>query len=177
MVSWLNFIIILFFITLRSLLWIGSYNVVEAKRRLWYFQTGKTSFGNLVLAAHRDSPSLWLEPFDKQNVNQKWEVGWQGSQGEFTMFNYGTEQFLACAGGNERALFLSDSEPVGNAFKFTFGGRERWNAAALQCFMDSGQNIDAKSRHNNGPTMDPVAARGWRHGYQMELTWNKVPAT
>ncbi|MGW7002334.1 hypothetical protein ACWGCW_05775 [Streptomyces sp. NPDC054933] len=56
------------------------------------------------------------------------------------------------------------------------GRRGRLGANALQSFWDSGQNVDAKSPDGDSPRTDAVHTRGWRHGYQRELTWNAITA-
>ncbi|MCY1077037.1 hypothetical protein [Archangium lansingense] len=109
-----------------------------------------------------------LEKQDIFNLAQVWEL--TGPDDQFTIVNYLTGQYMAYFGGNEVELQLVDDAPGGKAGFFSWGGKESWGASALQCFSDSGQNVDAG---RNTPTTGNVRTRGWRHGNQRELTWIK----
>jgi hypothetical protein len=79
--------------------------------------------------------------------------------------------------GTSNGLVYVRNAVGGNQEYWSWGGEESWGFCALQSFQDSGQNVDAKAITSDTPRVDPVRTRGWRNGYQRELTWTKIPVT
>ena len=138
------------------------------------------AFTDYVLCASADNSSVWLKT--KASAAGNAYCAWMqfGGDGQFTLFNVGKSQVLACTGGDVGPVVVEQPGTSGlgsNAEQFSWGGTESWGSRALQCYYDSGQNVDAKASDGDYPRTDPVRARGWRHGYQRELTWNEVVAS
>lgn len=131
------------------------------------------AFPGYVLCASANDESVWLKPKDPTNAYCLWKR--LGPSSEFSLYNAAKDQYMSYTGGNEGAVVMEDQDtsPLGpNGQLWSWGGQEDWGAAALQSFWDSGQNVDAKSPDGwNIPRTDPVHTRGWRHGFQRELTW------
>ncbi|MFC0540366.1 hypothetical protein [Kutzneria chonburiensis] len=137
------------------------------------------AFNDQVLCASPTNQSTWLQSKGAAAGNSYCQWMQIGGDDRFGLINLGKLQVMACSGGDVQPIVMepSNSSPLGgNAELFSWGGWEDWGYRALQCFYDSGQNVDAKSPNGDTPRTDPVRARGWRHGYQRELTWNEVPA-
>ncbi|GGN34035.1 hypothetical protein GCM10012285_05810 [Streptomyces kronopolitis] len=127
-----------------------------------------------ILCASPNDDSVWLQSITFGNPYCQWiQIG---DNGHFTLFNLAKNKVMAYEGGNEGPLVMEGlSFPTRVQQQFSFGGRESWGASALQSSLDIGQNVDAKNSYNDDPrTTEPVHTRGWRHGHQMELTWNTV---
>ncbi|WP_433859206.1 hypothetical protein [Streptomyces kronopolitis] len=130
-----------------------------------------------VLCASPNDDSVWLQSMNSSNPYCQWiQIG---DNGRFSLLNLAKGKVMAYEGGNEGPVVMESlSFPTPHQQQFSFGGREGWGANALQSFLDSGQNVDAKNSYNDDPrTSEPVHTRGWRHGHQMELTWNVVPVS
>lgn len=127
-----------------------------------------------ILCASPNDDSVWLQKITYSNPYCQWTQS--GDDGRFALFNVAKNKNMAYEGGNEGPLVMeTTSFPTPHQQQFSFGGREGWGAYALQSFLDSGQNVDAKNSYNDDPrTSEPVHTRGWRHGHQRELTWNVV---
>ncbi|MDT0469473.1 hypothetical protein [Streptomyces gibsoniae] len=135
------------------------------------------TFHGYVLCASPKDESVWLKPINTSDLYCSWMAFGPASQ--FTLFNPAKGQVMAYTGGNEGAVVMEapgTSSLGANGELWSWGGQEDWGAAALQSFWDSGQNVDAKSPNEDSPRTDPVHTRGWRHGYQRELTWNAITA-
>ncbi len=135
------------------------------------------TFHGYVLCASPNDESVWLAPINTGNPYCSWME--LGPAYQFTLFNPTKGQVMAYTGGNEGAVVMEapgTSSLGANGELWSWGGQEDWGAAALQSFWDSGQNVDAKSPDGDSPRTDPVHTRGWRHGYQRELTWNAITA-
>ncbi|MET8955795.1 hypothetical protein [Streptomyces sp. NPDC004533] len=133
------------------------------------------TFHGYVLCASPTDESVWLKPINTGDPYCSWMAFGPASQ--FTLFNPAKGQVMAYTGGNEGAVVMEapgTSSLGANGELWSWGGQEDWGAAALQSFWDSGQNVDAKSPNGDSPRTDPVRTRGWRHGYQRELTWNAI---
>ncbi|MGW3985127.1 fascin domain-containing protein [Streptomyces mirabilis] len=101
-----------------------------------------------------------------------------GDGSQFALYNPMKSQVMAYEGGDVGPLVMENPAfPAGNDQYFSIGNTEDWGARALQSFLDSGQNVDAKASGSDDPrpATDPVHTRGWRNGYQQELTWNLQP--
>ncbi|QUQ67392.1 hypothetical protein [Kutzneria sp. CA-103260] len=136
-------------------------------------------FPGSVLCASPSNDSVWVQSQGTAIGNPYCSWMQLGPDGQFTLFNLGKAEVMACTGGDVGPILMEQpgTSPLGsNAQQFSWGGVEDWGYRALQCFYDSGQNVDAKATDGDYPRTDPVHARGWRHGYQRELTWNEVAA-
>ncbi|MGZ4550713.1 MAG: hypothetical protein ACXVF0_14430 [Blastococcus sp.] len=137
-----------------------------------YISNGR--YPDYILGAKPDDTSLWL--FIKaESLNNPYCHWLQfGDEGHFILYNLGKAMVMAYEGGNGGPLVMEDlAFPAPNAQAFSWGGGESWGARALQAFIDSGQNVDA--RGDKGPQTGALHTRGWRDGDQMELTWNANP--
>ncbi len=137
------------------------------------------AFNGSVLCASPSNDSVWVQSQGTAIGNPYCDWMQLGPDGQFTLFNLGKGEVMACTGGDVGPILMEQpgTSPLGsNAQQFSWGGVEDWGYRALQCYYDSGQNVDAKSPDGDTPRTDPVHARGWRHGYQRELTWNEVAA-
>ncbi|MET7391741.1 hypothetical protein ACFYPT_37825 [Streptomyces sp. NPDC005529] len=134
------------------------------------------AFRGYKLCASAEDQYLRLEPLLTADALCSWRQ-W-GGDSQFTLYNPAKDQVMAYTGGNEGLVVMEDpgTSPLGiNGELWSWGGEESWSSFALQSFSDSGQNVDAKSPDDQDlPRTDPVRTRGWRHGYQRELTWNPV---
>ncbi|MGW7491365.1 hypothetical protein [Streptomyces sp. NPDC054786] len=127
-----------------------------------------------ILCAGPNDDSVWLQKITYGNPYCQWiQIG---DNGHFMLYNAAKNKVMAYEGGNEGPVVMENlTFPTPNQQAFSLGGREGWGANALQSFLDSGQNVDAKESGSDAPrTNEPVHTRGWRHGHQMELTWNMV---
>ncbi|GAA2749943.1 hypothetical protein [Kitasatospora cinereorecta] len=134
------------------------------------------TFSGYALCASPADNWVWLKKVDTANPDAFCLWKQLGPAGQFTLYNPAKDEIMAYTGGNEGVVVMEDSgtSPLGaNGELWSWGGREGWGASALQSFWDSGQNVDAKDGFDN-PRTDPVHTRGWRHGFQRELTWNAV---
>ncbi|MEV8099225.1 hypothetical protein [Kitasatospora sp. NPDC085879] len=135
------------------------------------------AFRDYKLCASPNDELVWLKPVNANDPYCEWKQ-WGGSS-QFTLYNPAKDEVMAYTGGNEGSVVMENpgTSPLGqNGELWSWGGEENWGAMALQSFWDSGQNVDAKSPGDwDVPRTDPVHTRGWRHGYQRELTWNAVP--
>ncbi|MGF1426600.1 hypothetical protein [Kitasatospora sp. LaBMicrA B282] len=137
------------------------------------------AFTNFVLCADATDQSVLLESTQAAANNLYCQWMQIGPDSQFGLWNLGKNQVMAYTGGNQGAVVMEQSGSSGlgsNAEQWSWGGQEDWGAYALQSFYDSGQNVDAMSPGGDYPRTDAVHTRGWRHGYQRELTWNKVAA-
>jgi hypothetical protein len=137
------------------------------------------AFNGYVLCASGYDQSVWLDSTAAATNNPYCQWMQLGPDSQFTLFNLGKDEVMAYTGGNEGAVVMEQSGTSGlgsNAEQWSWGGEESWGAYALQSYYDSGQNVDAMSPGGDSPRTDSVHTRGWRHGYQRELTWNKVAA-
>ncbi|MFI9275312.1 hypothetical protein ACIGXM_32070 [Kitasatospora sp. NPDC052896] len=137
------------------------------------------AFNGSVLCASAYDQSVWLQSTSAAVGNPYCEWMQMGPDSQFSLLNVGKYQVMAYTGGNEGAVVMEQpgtSSLGSNAEQWSWGGEESWGAYALQSYYDSGQNVDAMSPAGDFPRTDPVHTRGWRHGYQRELTWNKVAA-
>lgn len=126
-----------------------------------------------ILEARPGDDSVWLsiKGDSKDNPFCYWIQF--GDDTKFILYNIGKGMVMAYDGGNAQALAMQPvSIPAPNSQNFSWGGWESWGARALQAYIDSGQNVDA--RGDKGPATGPLHTRGWRDGDQMELTWNLV---
>ncbi|WP_328296492.1 hypothetical protein OG389_00870 [Streptomyces sp. NBC_00435] len=134
------------------------------------------AFRGYKLCASAEDQYLHLKPLLTADGYCNWRQ-W-GANSQFTLYNPAKDQVMAYTGGNEGLVVMEDSgtSPLGiNGELWSWGSEEGWGAAALQSFSDSGQNVDAKSPGDQDvPRTDPVRTRGWRHGFQRELTWNPI---
>ncbi|MFE3865766.1 hypothetical protein ACFXPT_35895 [Streptomyces goshikiensis] len=134
------------------------------------------AFRGYKLCASDEDQYLHLKPIMAADAFCTWRQ-W-GSSSQFTLYNAAKDQVMAYTGGNEGLVVMEDpgTSPLGaNGELWSWGGEEGWGASALQSFSDSGQNVDAKSPGDQDvPRTDPVRTRGWRHGYQRELTWSPI---
>ncbi|MDH6119829.1 hypothetical protein [Kitasatospora sp. GAS204B] len=133
------------------------------------------TFHGYVLCASPNDESVWLQPISTANPYCMWME--LGASSQFTLLNLAKGQVMAYTGGNQGAVVMEvpgASSLGANAQLWSWGGGEDWGASALQSFWDSGQNVDAMSPAGDYPRTDPVHTRGWRHGYQRELTWNAI---
>ncbi|MGW6263622.1 hypothetical protein [Streptomyces sp. NPDC055085] len=131
------------------------------------------TFHGYVLCASATDEAVWLKPNDPSNAYCRWQVF--GSDGAFTLYNPAKDQVMAYTGGNEGAVVLEDqgtSSLGASGEQWSWGGWEDWGARALRTCWDDGQNVDARATDGDYPRTDGVHTRGWRHGYQRELTWN-----
>ena len=136
-------------------------------------------FPGSVLCASPSDSSVWVRDEQASAGNLYCDWVQVGGDGQFSLMNVGKFQVMACTGGDVGPIVMqvAGTSPLGsNAQQFSWGGWEDWGYRALQCYYDSGQNVDAKATDSDTPRTDPVHARGWRHGYQRELTWNEVAA-
>lgn len=133
-------------------------------------------FTDTVLCASPHNQSVWVlsKAAARSNTYCQWKTF--GPSDQFTLYNMGKDQVAAFNGGNEQPVVMEDegTNPHRNAQLWSWGGQEGWGAAALQSYLDSGQNVDALAPGGNTPRTDPVRTRGWRHGHQRELTWTKI---
>ncbi|MFE9792689.1 hypothetical protein ACFYRL_13195 [Streptomyces goshikiensis] len=127
-----------------------------------------------VLCASPNDDSVWLQTITFGNPYCQWNR--IGATDHFVLYNAAKGKVMAYEGGNEQPLVMrSMAFPTPDSQAFSLGNRERWGAYALQSFLDKGQNVDAKESGTDNPrTTEPVRTRGWRHGHQMELTWDMV---
>lgn len=147
---------------------------MTAPARTVYIANGKYPDYVLGVKGDEGDTSVWL--FKKEDAATDGNCYWiqLGGDEQFILFNVGTGRVMAYEGGNGGPLVMQEIRtPAPNSQAFSWGGIERWGARALQAFIDSGQNVDA--RGDNGPQTGPLHTRGWRDGDQMELTWNAVP--
>jgi hypothetical protein len=114
--------------------------------------------------------NVYVKPNNEAGFKQHWFV--LGSQDQFFLIT-DDNRYLTFGGGNQGPLRLDRNAAGGNYSLFSWGSQEGWGARALQCFADSGQNVDAGVGE---PNKGPLTTRGWRHGNQKELTWNQVPS-
>ncbi len=129
-----------------------------------------------MLCASQWDDSVWLQQNNGGNPYCQWEQ--IGDAGKFALYNPQKRKVMAYEGGNGGPVVMENlTYPTPNQQYFSWGGREGWGAYALQSYLDSGQNIDAKDPNSDNPRTDAVHTRGWRHGHQMELTWNTVPVS
>ncbi|GAB2723880.1 fascin domain-containing protein [Kitasatospora kifunensis] len=129
-----------------------------------------------MLCASQWDNSVWLQQNNGANPYCQWEEIGDGSK--FALYNPQKRKVMAYEGGDAGPLVMQDVEyPTPNQQYFSWGGREDWGAYALQSYLDSGQNVDAMDPHSDTARTDAVHTRGWRHGYQRELTWNAVPVS
>ena len=135
-------------------------------------------FDDSVLCASPDNQALWM--VSKSAASGNFYCRWKqfGTDGQFTLYNLGKDQVMAYHGGNENNVWMEPEGTSGNGNDelWSWGGQEGWGASALQSYLDSGQNVDARSPYINErdrARTDQVHTRGWRHGDQMELTCKK----
>ncbi|MFF7183101.1 hypothetical protein [Streptomyces sp. NPDC008121] len=137
------------------------------------------AFPDYKLCASPTDDFVWLKPVGLNDPYCSWKQLGSGNEGQFTLYSPAKDEIMYYTGGNEGLAMMGDNgdSPAGpNGELWTWGGRESWGSSALQSYWDSGQNVDAKSPGTQGgPRADQVRTRGWRHGYQRELTWNAVP--
>ncbi|MQS16281.1 hypothetical protein F7Q99_29715 [Streptomyces kaniharaensis] len=127
-----------------------------------------------ILCASADNDNVRLTLFDASDPYCQWIR--VGDRGQFLLFNPKKQKVATYLGGNEGAVVMENqNSPTPNQQYFSWGGAEAWGAYALQSFWDSGQNVDAKDPNSDSPRTDAVHTRGWRHGYQQELTWYELP--
>jgi len=111
------------------------------------------------------------------NTNNKWYYWVDKTKTDtvaFTLRNCSNNNFLFFTGGNKTALHLvSDYDNTNNGFLYSLGSKESWDYYALQCYLDSGQNVDGSSSTVNLP----LKTRGWREGDQRGLTWLIIDQT
>ncbi|GAA5024098.1 hypothetical protein [Kitasatospora paranensis] len=135
------------------------------------------AFRDYKLCAGPTDQLVRLRPVNVTDPFCEWKQF--GDNSRFTLYNAAKDQVMAYTGGNEGVVVMEDSDtsPLGaNGELWSWGGEENWGSFALQSFWDSGQNVDAKSPGDQDVARtDAVHTRGWRHGYQRELTWNAVP--
>lgn len=134
-------------------------------------------FPDSVLCAMESNNSVWVMSKAAARGNSYCHWKQFGSSGQFTLYNLGKDMVMAYHGGNEQLVVMEPEGSSDNPNKelWSWGGQEGWGAAALQSYLDSGQNVDAKSPHGgDNPRTDEVRTRGWRHGFQRELTWTKI---
>ncbi|MEV1065509.1 hypothetical protein [Streptomyces sp. NPDC050263] len=136
-------------------------------------------FNDAVLCASADNQALWMVSKDAARGNSYCRWKQFGTDSQFTLYNLGKDEVMAYHGGNENPVVMEPegSSGNGNDELWSWGGQEGWGAAALQSYLDSGQNVDARSPYLNErdkPRTDKVRTRGWRHGDQRELTWTKI---
>ncbi|WP_432097642.1 endonuclease/exonuclease/phosphatase family protein [Streptomyces sp. bgisy100] len=124
-----------------------------------------------MLCASSADDSVWLRgPEADQGYCQwmKYPVG----NDHFVLYNLGKDQVMAYEGGNGGPLVMQDYDPRGRDQQyFSWGAEEDWHASALRSYLDDGQDVDAKATDSDTPRRDAVHTRGWRHGFQRELTW------
>lgn len=135
------------------------------------------AFSGYVLCANPGNESVYVESTAQAGGNSYCQWLQFGPDTQFTLYNLGKNQVMAYTGGNEGLVVMENNGTSGlgsNAEQWSWGGQESWGAKALQSYYDSGQNVDAMSPNGDYPRADPVRTRGWRHGYQRELTWNEV---
>ncbi|MFD7907099.1 hypothetical protein ACFV4G_33275 [Kitasatospora sp. NPDC059747] len=126
------------------------------------------------LCASASDDTVRLRQFDASDPYCQWIR--IGDRGRFALFNPAKQKVAGYVGGNEGAITMQSlNYPTPYLQLFAWGGAEDWGAYALQSFEDNGQNIDAKDPGSDTPRTDGVHTRGWRHGYQRELTWNELP--
>ncbi|WP_037599565.1 hypothetical protein [Streptacidiphilus rugosus] len=129
---------------------------------------------NHILCASADNDSVWLKSFDTADPYCQWIR--VGDRNQFLLFNPEKQKIATYLGGNGGAVVMQDlALPTPTQQYFSWGGAEDWGAYALQSFWDTGQNVDAMAPDGDSPRTDAVHTRGWRHGYQQELTWNELP--
>ncbi|WP_327064476.1 GDSL-type esterase/lipase family protein [Kitasatospora sp. NBC_01302] len=156
--------------------WVTEYNQVPqnpsySSATLVYLTNGL--WGNAMLCAAADNDDTWISD-DRTNPYCQWER--IGNDGQFSLYNPAKGKVLGYQGGDQGLLVMQElAYPTQGAQQFSFGGSESWGARALQWFGDSGQNVDAGT--GTTPRTDPVRTRGWRHGDQMQLTWNVAPVS
>jgi len=139
-----------------------------------YIANGKYPAYVLGVKGQAGDKSVWLIPRGEAEGNAYCYWLQFGDDGRFILYNVGLGLVMAYEGGNQGPLVMQEvRSPAPNSQAFSWGGVEEWGARALQAFVDSGQNVDAKG--GDGPQTGPLHTRGWRHGDQMELTWNAVP--
>ncbi|WP_157878138.1 hypothetical protein [Streptomyces torulosus] len=140
-------------------------------------------FKDAVLCASADNNGVWMMSLNAAKGNDYCHWKQFGPDGHFTLYNLGKDEVMAYHGGNESPVVMEPAgSSGGNAESWSWGGWEGgdWQAAALQSFLDSGQNVDARSPYldeRHKPRTDRVRTRGWRHGDQRELTWSKIEAS
>jgi hypothetical protein len=133
-------------------------------------------FRDYELCASPNDESVYLKPINVSNKYCAWQQIQTGS-GAYVLYNPAKDQVMAYTGGNEGAVVMEDSgtSPLGGSGElWSWGGDEDWGGHALQSAWDIGQNVDAKSTNGDSPRTDPVHTRGWRNGFQRELTWNAI---
>ncbi|MEW2118963.1 hypothetical protein AB0945_27975 [Streptomyces sp. NPDC005474] len=148
-----------------------------------WLQNGR--FTDAVLCASPDNNGTWM--MSKAAAQGNFYCRWKqfGIDGQFSLYNLGKDEVMAFHGGNETPVVMEPEGSSGSGAHdelWSWGGQESgdgWDAAALQSYYDSGQNVDARSPYLDQrglPRTDQVRTRGWRHGDQRELTWKKVAA-
>ncbi|MFD4920901.1 endonuclease/exonuclease/phosphatase family protein [Streptomyces goshikiensis] len=126
-----------------------------------------------ILCASASDDSVWLRDLEGENGYCQW-LQYPVGNDHFLLYNLGKDKVMAYEGGDGGPVVMEDYSAAGrNQQYFSWGGKEEWDAYALQSYYDSGQNVDAKATGSDTPRTGPIHTRGWRHGDQMELTWNK----
>ncbi|MEU9448693.1 hypothetical protein [Streptomyces sp. NPDC048277] len=129
-----------------------------------------------MLCASQWDDSVWLQQNNPTNPYCQWEQ--VGDKSKFVLYNPQKRKVMAYEGGDAGPVVMENlSYPLRNQQAFSWGNREDWGAYALQSYLDSGQNVDAKDPNSDNARTDAVHTRGWRHGHQRELTWNTVPVS
>ncbi|MEU0009444.1 hypothetical protein ABZ079_35810 [Streptomyces sp. NPDC006314] len=131
------------------------------------------AFPGKILCSTPADDSLLLKTVNTRDLYCQWLVV-ERADNTYTLYNPAKDQVMAYTGGDEGAVVMADYDRSQIAQEWSWGGQEDWGGRALQSFMDSGQNVDAKSRTGEGPTSGAIRTRGWRHGHQRELTWNTI---
>lgn len=134
-------------------------------------------FTDFVLCAMPNNDAVWVVSKAAARGNSYCLWRQFGPDSQFTLYNSGKGNVMAYHGGNENPVVMESEGTSGNPNDelWSWGGQEGWGAAALQSYLDSGQNVDAKSPDGSDkPRTDQVRTRGWRHGFQRELTWTKI---
>jgi len=143
-----------------------------------YFIKSFAYNGSMLAASASDASLILLPTNTKLAAYAVWTCG--GPDYKFFLYNFITDSYVYFGGGNEAPLVLKKSNIAGDIFSdngyfFSWGGVEDWGARALQSYRDNGQNVDVSLPTDHTKiTTQPIRTRGWRHGYQRELTWLKV---
>ena len=133
-------------------------------------------WSNEILCADENDNYLYLEPsYNGTNPFCSWVP--VGNQTKFTLLNPAKGKVMAYEGGSANRLAMErpgDPDPS-NAQSFSWGGKEDWNANALQAYIDNGQNVNAQDANSGGPATGPVRTAAWS-GNLNRLTWNTAPS-
>ncbi|MER8091949.1 ricin-type beta-trefoil lectin domain protein [Streptomyces goshikiensis] len=122
---------------------------------------------DLALCASMSDSGLWIQG--------DWSYCWWNKVDlgdHFILYNPQKGQVMAYEGGDGGPVVMENYSPAGrNQQYFSVGSEERWGNRALQSYLDSGQNVDARATDGDRPRTDAVHTRGWRHGDTASLTW------